>query len=192
MEKYETRDQAFWGLKFNVGFDDPRFDNFRSDKEIIFKSLQSNPGTVAYVSEELKFDREFMVEIAEKNRFAIPYMEDTIRDNKDFALRVIQIDGSVINHLCERFFDDKEVALPAVKDKGVCLLYLSDRLKNDPEIVLEAIKDNIHYYEYAGEDVKKAIGDKDPLSSLQTIVAIEKIGRAMAHIQPKHTMTQEI
>lgn len=100
--------------------------------EVMMKSIQKNPDSLQFASEELK-------------------------RIKDVVLAAVKLDGLTVRHT-SIMKHNKEVGMEAVKQNGMSLKFLETNLQNDIEICKVAVENSIFAIDYVSEELKMEYG----------------------------------
>ncbi|EFC37909.1 predicted protein [Naegleria gruberi] len=113
-----------------VHHQDPIFEKFKSDREIVRRAIQLCPSSLTFASKEIQNDREFIKE-------AIQYHYNNFK----YASKELQNDIELINQVIER--------------RGSYFIHISDEtLKNDRNLFLKAARNTYHdIYENIGDEL---------------------------------------
>jgi hypothetical protein len=150
--------------EYNLKYASYRLSN---DLDIAHASIDKNPLSFEYVSDEIKFNKEFvkkaitlngqnlthclghtkndkeMVLLALDNTdkpFMPHHLSFELKSDKDIAIKSCSLHGSYLDEVYKELQNDKDVVLVAVRQDGNALRYVSNSLQNDKDVVLAALK----------------------------------------------------
>jgi len=84
--------------------------------------------------------------------------------------------------------DNKEIMLRKVSEDAWNLQFASERLKNDLDIVYLAITKEKRTITFIGDDLKKKIGEQDPIKYIETALHKQQLEKELApKTEAKHT-----
>jgi len=148
-EPIANLDEAIKLLKKNHSFRNPKFDNFRDNKEVVSIALKKDVRSFKYISDRLKADEEIISMAVSITPDTLQYVPKELLANSDF----IESMGEITSHNAHCYWglivmefaspelkNNKELAMNLAELRGYGIQYLSDELKQDKELALKAIK----------------------------------------------------
>lgn len=164
-------------------------EEIRADKNLIVASRSS----IRHASDEIKADWEIVRDAVKYRPHDFAYASDSFKGDRTIALDAVRGNGAMLKHATPNLQDDTELAMIAVKSNPYALQYVSPRLRNNLEIVLEAVKQDEEAGHFASKDIKKLIGDGDPVEVLTKAVQSEKLAAKLsAQLKPKSVQQERI
>lgn len=146
-----------------------------SDKNEVLEVVKSDGGALEYASDELQNNKEVVLAAVKENGWALAYASEELKSDKEVLLEAVLKNSIALEYVSEEIQNNnKDIILEAVKKNGWALEYASDALQNDKEVVLESIKNYSDATVWASDDIKKLIGNNDPVEVLSHEIAKEK------------------
>ena len=129
-----------------------------------------------------KDNKEVMLKQVAKNPFNLQCASDRLRNDKDLVLSAMEQtnDQRLLQFAGNQIRDDKDFILAAVKKNGWNLQHASERLKNDLDVVYQALLQKEHTHIHIGDELKKKIGDNDPIKYIETALHKQQLERELA------------
>ncbi len=144
--------------------------NWNNKNEVI-EVVKRNGRSLEHASYELQNDKELVLIAVKDNGWSLEHASDELKNDKEVVLEAVKNSGWSLKYASDELKNDKEVVLEAVKRDGRSLRYASDDLINDKEVILEAVNQESYALEYASEEIKKLVGDNDPIEFLKYEIA---------------------
>lgn len=148
--------------------------------------IVASRNSIRYASDEIKSDWEIVRDAGKYRPQDFAYATDSFKGDRTIALDAVLGNGAMLKHATPKLQDDAELAMIAVKSNPYALQYVSPRLRNNLEIVLEAVKQDEEAGHSASKDIKKLIGDGDPVEVLTKAVQSERLAAKLsAQLKPR-------
>ena len=85
-----TKEEAIQKIKDGLSFDDPLFDAFRDDREVVLEAVRCYGFNLEYVSKELQDDKELVFIACSVSGGAFQHASERLRGDKEVVLRSLQ------------------------------------------------------------------------------------------------------
>lgn len=164
-------------------------DEFKDDEELMLKAIKIGGGYIARAaSPRLKNKKDFCLTAVKNQVEAIGVISEQMKKDKDIMMEVISQRGDYLM-MYDEVKTDKNLLIKAFstafdRQSFNLLEHTSEEFKNDKQVALAAVqcyKDNYHYL---GNELKKEIGDNDPLYYLTRVELNKKLN---SEIEEKKT-----
>lgn len=149
-------------------------ERLKQDKKFILKNKIDD---IVHVGQNIKMDKKIILHILSHNQVSsefFNYLPPFLQDNRDVALKLVKSNARSFKKMNLDLRSDIEVAKKAILSSPFNLEYVAPKLKNNKEIVFLAIKQSTYVLKYASGEIRKAIGDDEPVSKLKNMIQIEQ------------------
>jgi Domain of unknown function (DUF4116) len=154
----------------------------KADRNLIVTSRNS----IRYASDEIKADPVIVADAVAYRPNELQWASESLRGDRAIVISAVSTVGYLLQYASPQLQDDIEIVKIAVKNKPGALEYASPRLRNNLEIILYAVTQDHNYGHFASKDIKKLIGDGDPVEILTKAVQSEKLAAKLsAQLKPK-------
>jgi len=183
-------------------------DRLKEDRDIVFEAMKQDPSVFKFASHTIKCDEDIIKLAVKNDGLNLEHTSATNQNNPEVVMLAVQQNGNSLRFASMDLISDREIVKEAVKqnynsfefvshdlknDKAFIvelieetkslkfLNHASTEIKNNKEVMLEAFKkDNDIAPDFLGYQLKKELGDKEPVKALESMVLADKLQNQLA------------
>lgn len=142
-----------------------------NNKIIVETAIKNNFSSLVYASEELRNDKALITFAISQNMHALEYASDKLKNDKELVFSVFKkLSISYIeSQPLEITFFDLISQYPSI------IKIAPNNLKNNKSFILKALKADNLLFIYAGQNIKKEIGNAEPIQYLESYFFNQKL-----------------
>lgn len=200
----DDRQLALLSLKsFGVGLKHLN-EEFQNDKEMVLRAVEHDGLALEFASKKLQNDSDIVALAISENGLALKFASLELKNDLHLVKKAIQKDARALQHT--PLNDNYELVLSCIKHSGTALKYASDSLKSNfdlvsiaikqqagaisfahktlqenPILLLKIIKKNKQNIRYVPVDIRRDIGQQDPITYFETIIFYNQLDSTVSN-----------
>ncbi|MFM0417520.1 DUF4116 domain-containing protein [Paraburkholderia aromaticivorans] len=127
------------------------------------------------IETNIDWDDKKQVRSAVRKACVLHHASDRLKDDDDVALSAIRASPIQLIEVSERLKNDQEFLLKGIASQAKVYRYLTDAQKADEDFLIKALEVKPEVKKYITDELKREIGNTDPLKFLKARKLYEKL-----------------